>query len=104
MEVVKQRRQVRQFNSSLLVVKDILKNEGLRGFYRGYSSTVARDMPFSAIQFPVWELLKKLWSDYQGYYVNSWQSSVCGALSGISNTIIIYIIEMVLSLGLVCIQ
>ncbi|KAK4299701.1 hypothetical protein Pmani_028035 [Petrolisthes manimaculis] len=82
MEVVKQRRQVQQFNSSLQVVQDILRNERFRGFFRGYFSTVARDLPFSVIQFPVWEVLKKLWSENQGYYVDSWQSSLCGALSG----------------------
>ncbi|VDD75151.1 unnamed protein product [Mesocestoides corti] len=31
---------------------------GLRGMYRGYLSTILRELPFSLIQYPVWEALK----------------------------------------------
>ncbi|KAK7078512.1 hypothetical protein SK128_001116, partial [Halocaridina rubra] len=81
MEVVKQRRQAQLYQSSIQVVRDTLKYEGIRGLYRGYFSTVTREIPFSLIQFPLWELFKKTWSGYQGRYVDSWQSSLCGALA-----------------------
>ncbi len=32
--------------------------QGLTGMYRGYLSTVVREIPFSLIQFPLWEYLK----------------------------------------------
>ena len=32
--------------------------QGLRGLYRGYMTTVFREVPFSFIQYPLWEYLK----------------------------------------------
>ncbi|XP_069190069.1 mitochondrial S-adenosylmethionine carrier protein isoform X2 [Procambarus clarkii] len=81
-ELVKQRRQAQIYQSSIRVIQDIFKYEGFKGFFRGYFSTVARDIPFSLIQFPLWEILKKQWSHAQGYYVDSWQASLCGAFAG----------------------
>ena len=79
-ENVKQRRQALtvKHNSSLTVIKDIFKLEGVKGFYRGYSTTVMREIPFSLIQFPIWEKLKKLWKNHQGTEIEAWQSAVCG--------------------------
>ncbi|KAK8749675.1 hypothetical protein OTU49_015476 [Cherax quadricarinatus] len=82
LELAKQRRQAQLYQSSIKVFQDILKNEGFRGLFRGYFSTVAREIPFSVIQFPLWEILKKWWSQRQGYYVDSWQASLCGAFAG----------------------
>ncbi|XP_048813481.1 S-adenosylmethionine mitochondrial carrier protein isoform X3 [Lagopus muta] len=39
-------------------------------------------IPFSLVQFPLWEFLKDLWSWKQGHVVDSWQSAVCGAFAG----------------------
>ena len=33
--------------------------QGVLGLYRGYFTTLAREIPFSLIQFPLWEFLKK---------------------------------------------
>jgi solute carrier family 25 S-adenosylmethionine transporter 26 len=56
--------------------------QGIRGLYRGYFSTVVREIPFSAIQYPLWELFKRIWSDRQHKQVDPWQAAICGALSG----------------------
>lgn len=32
--------------------------QGARGFYRGYFTTVMREIPFSFIQYPLWEYFK----------------------------------------------
>ncbi|XP_042861327.1 S-adenosylmethionine mitochondrial carrier protein-like [Penaeus japonicus] len=82
MEVVKQRMQAQLYRSSIQVVRVTLQREGFRGLYRGYMSTVIREVPFSIIQFPLWEMFKKSWSHHQGRCVDSWQSSLCGAVSG----------------------
>ncbi|XP_050727528.1 S-adenosylmethionine mitochondrial carrier protein-like [Eriocheir sinensis] len=82
MEVVKQRRQAQLSHSSIQIVRDVMRKEGPVGLFRGYASTVMREIPFSLIQFPVWELLKKTWSEKQGHYVDSWQASLCGAFAG----------------------
>lgn len=81
-EVVKQRRQAQQHSSSLAIIRTTLRQEGVSGLYRGYFSTVAREIPFSLIQFPVWETLKVLWARRQGRPVDPWQAAVCGAVAG----------------------
>lgn len=81
-EVVKQRAQVSPSSSTLQVLSRTLYHEGIRGLYRGYKSTVLREIPFSLVQFPLWESLKDLWSWKQGHVVDSWQSAVCGAFAG----------------------
>ncbi|XP_054722288.1 S-adenosylmethionine mitochondrial carrier protein-like isoform X3 [Uloborus diversus] len=55
---------------------------GYRGLYRGYFCTLFREIPFSLIQFPIWEYLKNVWSSHQGFRVRPWQSSLCGAVAG----------------------
>lgn len=59
-EVVKMRSQTSVLKkvSNLALARDLIAKEGLAGLYRGFSSTVIRDLPFSAIQFPIWEKLK----------------------------------------------
>ncbi|XP_019360345.1 PREDICTED: S-adenosylmethionine mitochondrial carrier protein [Gavialis gangeticus] len=81
-EVVKQRAQVSPSSSTFQVLSNTLYQEGIRGLYRGYKSTVLREIPFSLVQFPIWESLKDLWSWKQGHVVDSWQSAVCGAFAG----------------------
>ncbi|GAA5936303.1 hypothetical protein JCM3775_006458 [Rhodotorula graminis] len=59
-EVVKQRAQTAAASSSLDVARQVWAREGLRGFYRGFGSTVAREIPFTCLQFPLYERLKVL--------------------------------------------
>uniref|UniRef100_A0A663M0R5 Mitochondrial S-adenosylmethionine carrier protein n=1 Tax=Athene cunicularia TaxID=194338 RepID=A0A663M0R5_ATHCN len=80
-EVVKQRAQVSPSSSTLRILSHTLYHEGIQGLYRGYKSTVLREIPFSLVQFPLWESLKDLWSWKQGHVVDSWQSAVCGAFA-----------------------
>lgn len=82
-EVVKQRRQAGFHSSSLHIFRKILRTESVAGLYRGYTTTVLREIPFSFIQFPLWEGMKSFWSERQGRPVSPWQSAICGALSGI---------------------
>uniref|UniRef100_F7D235 Mitochondrial S-adenosylmethionine carrier protein n=1 Tax=Equus caballus TaxID=9796 RepID=F7D235_HORSE len=93
-EVVKQRAQVSASSRTFQIFSNILYEEGIQGLYRGYKSTVLREcmypevelldhmIPFSLVQFPLWESLKALWSWRQDHVVDSWQSAVCGAFAG----------------------
>ena len=83
-EIVKQRRQAgyTTYNSSQAVIKQIWNLEGLKGFYRGYSTTVIREIPLCMIQFPIWERLKVVWKKQQMKDVEAWQSAICGAVAG----------------------
>ncbi|XP_069793217.1 mitochondrial S-adenosylmethionine carrier protein isoform X2 [Narcine bancroftii] len=81
-EVVKQRSQACPTLGTYKVFIETLKQEGILGLYRGFGSTVKREIPFSLVQFPLWEFLKALWSWNQNHAVDSWQSAVCGAFAG----------------------
>ena len=72
-EVVKQRKQ------ALLPDHDRFS---IRFLYRGYWSTVLRDMPFSIIQFSIWEYFKIAWSVYTLREVYPIEGAICGAAAG----------------------
>ena len=64
-EVVKQRAQAGQHASSLAALADVLRRGRASGpagvvreLYRGWTVTVVREVPFTVIQFPLWEALK----------------------------------------------
>ncbi|XP_057217279.1 mitochondrial S-adenosylmethionine carrier protein isoform X1 [Triplophysa rosa] len=81
-EVVKQRTQANPSLSTYRVLLNTLQEEGFRGLYRGYGSTVLREIPFSLVQFPLWEYLKTVWWRSQGGTLDSWQAAACGAVAG----------------------
>ncbi|XP_006630715.2 mitochondrial S-adenosylmethionine carrier protein [Lepisosteus oculatus] len=81
-EVVKQRAQACPSSSTYQVLLGTLREEGVRGLYRGYKSMVLREIPFSLVQFPLWEYLKSLWSWKQGHVLYPWQAALCGAFAG----------------------
>ena len=62
--------------------QSIIADGGYAGFYRGYGTTVMREVPFSALQFPIFEGLKQSWSNYQGSPVDSLQVGLCGSVAG----------------------
>ncbi|KAL8656257.1 MAG: hypothetical protein Q9226_002723 [Calogaya cf. arnoldii] len=64
-EVVKQRAQAAQHPSSMAALRFILAHRGdigalgvWREMYRGWGITIMREVPFTAIQFPLWEAMK----------------------------------------------
>nr|ACO11660.1 S-adenosylmethionine mitochondrial carrier protein [Caligus rogercresseyi] len=63
-EIVKQRRQASSSNniSAFSIAQSIIRNHGALGLYRGYLTTVSREVPFSVIQFPLWEHFKHQYS------------------------------------------
>jgi solute carrier family 25 S-adenosylmethionine transporter 26 len=104
-EVVKQRAQAGQHGgsslSSLRHILDLRGKIGLRGvwmeLYRGWSITIFREVPFTVIQFPLWEALKAYGRDRRerqgrGLFgdlrregvdeVGAAESAVYGSLSG----------------------
>jgi solute carrier family 25 S-adenosylmethionine transporter 26 len=81
-EVVKQRMQAGQYGSLGEAARTIMATDGIGGFYRGYFTTVCREIPFALIQFPIWERLKKEWGNAQGSPASPWQGAICGSVSG----------------------
>jgi solute carrier family 25 S-adenosylmethionine transporter 26 len=86
-EVVKQRAQTAQFSSSWLVLRHIFLANPSVGtiwceLYRGWGVTVLREIPFTAIQFPLWEAMKTWRGKMKGRKANPAESSVFGCVSG----------------------
>jgi len=61
-DTVKSLMQVNQNSamSTATAVEQLWKWGGVAAFYRGWWSTIAREVPFGCIQFPLFEFLKTL--------------------------------------------
>ncbi|KAK0188806.1 mitochondrial carrier domain-containing protein [Armillaria mellea] len=61
-DVIKQRMQVHksQFRSVFTCARVVYRNEGLAAFYVSYPTTLAISIPFNAIQFTVYEQVKRI--------------------------------------------
>ncbi|KAJ1676031.1 S-adenosylmethionine transporter [Spiromyces aspiralis] len=81
-EVVKQRLQTKRYKSLTSALGSIYRSEGVLGFYRGYFSTVVREIPFTCIQFPVYEYLKKRYARWQKRGIFPWEAAVAGSVAG----------------------
>lgn len=86
-EVLKQRTQSLQFESGSAAFKHIISNKSgegiLRGLYRGWGTTIMRDVPFTVIQFPLYEQLKKWWAMYDNTESLSLaKGAICGSIAG----------------------
>ncbi|EKX33427.1 hypothetical protein GUITHDRAFT_120376 [Guillardia theta CCMP2712] len=72
-ENVKQKMQAGMYKSTMDAIRGINSTQGFSGYYVGYFTTVMREIPFSLIQFPIYEGLKKKWSNWQGHQVSPLQ-------------------------------
>ena len=89
-EVVKQRAQAMQARSSSEALRGILAQwEAIGGvgvwreIYRGWGITVVREVPFTVVQFPLWEGLKEWRRRTTGREgIAGWESGVAGSISG----------------------
>ncbi|KAI8336308.1 mitochondrial carrier domain-containing protein [Chlamydoabsidia padenii] len=81
-EVVKQRMQTKQFNTASSAVSNVIRTEGILGLYRGFLSTVAREIPFTCIQFPLYEYFKRVYANHYGRPAEPYQAALCGSVAG----------------------
>lgn len=95
-EVVKQRAQAVQSPSSAAALRSIWalrKPSGVSGgfgipgvwreMYRGWGITVVREVPFTVIQFPLWEGMKEWRRRTQGKdSISGWESGAFGSVAG----------------------
>ncbi|KAJ6518626.1 mitochondrial carrier domain-containing protein [Mycena sanguinolenta] len=68
-DVIKQRMQVHksEFRSVLTCARVVFKNEGLAAFYVSYPTTLAISIPFNAIQYTVYEQVKRVMNPTHEY-------------------------------------
>mmetsp|Transcript_17805 Transcript_17805/g.21617 ORF Transcript_17805/g.21617 Transcript_17805/m.21617 type:complete len:277 (+) Transcript_17805:134-964(+) len=84
-ENVKQKLQAGVYNSNQAALRGIIDGKGFGGFYVGYTTTLFREIPFSMIQFPLWEGLKLKvgeFMDRPDKSIAPWESAACGSFSG----------------------
>ncbi|KAL8897681.1 MAG: hypothetical protein Q9192_002455 [Flavoplaca navasiana] len=89
-EVVKQRAQAAQHPSSMAALHFILAQRASIGtlgvwreMYRGWAITITREVPFTAIQFPLWEGMKSWRRRTSGRSQSSaFESGVFGSIAG----------------------
>jgi len=76
-EVLKQRMQINQYSNTFAALKSIYLQDGILGFQRGYWAMLRREIPFSCIQFPLYEFFK---INFTGQ--SPWESAICGSIAG----------------------
>jgi solute carrier family 25 (mitochondrial S-adenosylmethionine transporter), member 26 len=89
-EVVKSRAQASQYGGSLPALRAILARQSCIGvfgvwkeLYRGWTITVLREVPFTVIQFPLWEAMKAWRKRETGQSASSaFESGVFGSIAG----------------------
>ncbi|KIJ64667.1 hypothetical protein HYDPIDRAFT_28598 [Hydnomerulius pinastri MD-312] len=86
-EVIKTRTQTSSYGpsatSSLSAAKLVLKYDGIKGFYRGFGTTIMREIPFTSLQFPLYELLKLRLSLALGSRpLRAPEAAACGSIAG----------------------
>ncbi|KAG5721187.1 Glycogen debranching enzyme [Termitomyces sp. T112] len=81
-DVVKQRMQLHksEFRSVFTCARTVFRNEGLTAFYVSYPTTLAISIPFNAIQFTVYEQLKRFMNPSHQYSPTT--HIVSGAVAG----------------------
>lgn len=86
-EIAKQRRQVQSIQSrhisGMKILVQAYQTEGVfRGLYRGFSATILREIPFSFVQYPLWEYLKTNWTHVTHLPLTFVSVAICGAIAG----------------------
>ncbi|EGW30203.1 mitochondrial carrier protein PET8 [Spathaspora passalidarum NRRL Y-27907] len=92
-EVIKQRTQTGRvghngvsssWSNFMYLIKD-KSGEGLiRGLYRGWNTTIMREIPFTVIQFPLYEWLKEKWAKttHSAEKLSAVKGAICGSIAG----------------------
>ena len=82
-EVVKQRIQAGMHGNVRSVLSDIFRKDGPMGLYKGFNITIFREVPFSLLQFPMYEKLKSLIRLHRADEdVPAVMAAACGSFSG----------------------
>ncbi|XP_011499451.1 PREDICTED: solute carrier family 25 member 40-like isoform X2 [Ceratosolen solmsi marchali] len=81
LELIRTKMQSQKLNYAEITqaLKIVIQYNGIKGLWMGLSSTLLRDVPFSAIYWFNYECIKKLYSDSQQSFVSNF---VSGAIAG----------------------
>jgi solute carrier family 25 S-adenosylmethionine transporter 26 len=63
--------------------RSIVKVDGFKGLYNGYSSLIMREVPFDMMQFMLYEQLKRQMKIYRnGIDLTAVDNMICGSIAG----------------------
>jgi len=81
--VVQQRIQVGSYGTLTEAVSGLAQEDGSRAFFRGLTASIAREIPFAFLQFPLYESLKRQLAHQLGHErITAAQGAVCGSIAG----------------------
>ena len=66
---------------AIKAIQSIVKHEGVKGLFAGYSSFIIRDLPFDALEFVAYEQLKKGYATAAQKHasdVTGWETGIIG--------------------------
>ena len=75
--------------------KNIYRQEGMKGFWKGNGVACLRLFPYSAINFAAFGEMKKMLLDPETGRLSNWNSLVAGAVAGVIATVAVYPLDMV---------
>lgn len=81
-EVLKQGCQTGLYSNSWAALVTILSTRGVGGLYRGFWAQVARDLPWNALSFMLFNLGKRLWEEATGRLSTDRENLLLGAIAG----------------------
>lgn len=91
-ELIKQRLQMGQISSVAEGFSTIWKNEGIMGFFTGYSGVCLRDVPYTMMELGIYDNLKSMyvkwksgevgWKEGEEYKLTQWDEIIAAAITG----------------------
>ena len=85
----------KQHSGFIGTFKNIYKQEGLRGFWKGNGVACLRLFPYSAINFAAFNEMKKVMTDPETGRMSNMNSLIAGAVAGVIATVCVYPLDMV---------
>lgn len=70
------------YDSMTKSITGTISKDGLMGLYKGYGITIMREIPFSFIQFPIYEKLKIVIAEITNRTPKSYEAALCGSFAG----------------------
>jgi len=80
--VVQQRMQVGQYEGLSQALRGVASEGGVAAFYSGLRVSIAREIPFAFIQFPMYEWLKRLCTSGNQREITPSEGALCGSIAG----------------------
>lgn len=75
-------------------MKDIYREDSIRGLFRGHSATLLRIFPYAGIKFLAYEQIRSVIIPKKSYET-SWRRLVSGSLAGVTSVFFTYPLEVV---------